>query len=104
MANGDHGGQRDSKWNGIATDGGRLDSSAMCYELCEGSRCRQLPLPSPYPIVPPSAQTMFKSSTGLQEHLMMIPINHVGGVQFILKPPNMPRARGKVKGRCKCCG
>jgi hypothetical protein len=30
---------------------------------------------------------------------MMIPMNHVGGAQFVLKPPKMPKARGKVRGR-----
>jgi hypothetical protein len=28
---------------------------------------------------------------------MMIPMNHISGVQFVLKPPKMPRARGKVR-------
>ena len=80
-------------------DPNRNDPSAAGYELREGSRSGPIPLPSPYPTAPPPVQTAFSLSTGPQEHLMMIPMNHVGGAQFVLKPPKMPRARGKVRGR-----
>ncbi|KIM42022.1 hypothetical protein M413DRAFT_27550 [Hebeloma cylindrosporum] len=50
---------------------------------------------------PPVGQSAFSLSTGPQEHLMMIPMNHVGGAQFVLKPPKAPRARGKLRGRSR---
>ena len=47
-----------------------MDPSA-CYHLRGGFRGEQLPPPSPYP-------TAISLSTGVQEHLMMTPVNHVG--------------------------
>ena len=94
MPNGDR--RRDTFQNGNAVD----DPSAAGYELREGSRGGQLPPPSSYPPVPPPpGQTAFSLSTGPQEHLMMVPMNHVGGAQFVLKPPKIPKARGRVRGR-----
>ena len=102
VANGDRREDRDPIRNGNGADSGRLqiDASTASYELREGSRGGQLPLPSAYPTAPPpTAQTAFSLSMGPQEHLMMVPMNHVGGAQFVLKPPKIPRARGKVRGR-----